>query len=322
MQIAVLSVIWFTGLYLSEQYSYLPMKISAVGVMAVLAYQLFWIIPNTQLHNVEIQRHLPAWQTSLGNISLLSSNVLMYNRNSQALLDLVQKHDPDILITLESDQWWQDKLDMLDDYPHRLKCPLDNLYGMHVYSKLAIENPKIEFLVESDKPSMGMQIKLNDQQRVQLYVAHPAPPAPQENIESIERDVELIMIARKVAELSSPVIVAGDLNDVAWSATTRLFREVSGLKDPRVGRGMFNTFNANHWFIRWPLDHVFVSNHFTLKTLERLPDIGSDHFPLFVELALTKAHIVAGSQTQSPTEPALLEQTLDTDVARQADAPQ
>lgn len=321
VQIAILSVIWLLCWFSGERSGNILENASALGVMAVLAYQLYWIIPNTQLHNVEIQHHRPEWQSSLGSISLLSSNVLMYNRNSQALIDLVHKHSPDILITLESDQWWQDKLDTLEHYPHRLQCPLDNLYGMHVYSRYALENPCIEFLVEPDKPSMNMQIKLNDQQRVKLYVAHPAPPAPEENTESIERDVELIMIAKKVATLTMPVIVAGDLNDVAWSATTRLFRQVSGLKDPRVGRGMFNTFNARHWFVRWPLDHVFVSDHFTLKNLQRLRDIGSDHFPLFGEFALTKAHIVADSQTQTPTEPQLLEQILDTDVAQQAVPP-
>jgi len=33
---------------------------------------------------------------------------------------------------------------------------------------------------------------------------------------------------------------------------------------------MFSTFHAGHWFLRWPLDHVFTSEHFTLKHMERL----------------------------------------------------
>lgn len=38
--------------------------------------------------------------------------------------------------------------------------------------------------------------------------------------------------------------------------------------------------------MRWTLDHVFVTEEFRLKKLERLPKIGSDQFPIFVELVL------------------------------------
>ena len=36
--------------------------------------------------------------------------------------------------------------------------------------------------------------------------------------------------------------------------------------------------------MRYPLDHVFASRHFQLVELRRLPDIGSDHFPILVIL--------------------------------------
>jgi hypothetical protein len=94
-------------------------------------------------------------------------------------------------------------------------------------------------------------------------------------------------VAKSVAqsERDLPVIVAGDLNDVAWSATTRLFRKISGLLEPRIGRGMFNTFHAGIPLLRWPLDHLFHSKHFALVTMRRLAAFGSDRFPILVELA-------------------------------------
>jgi hypothetical protein len=76
----------------------------------------------------------------------------------------------------------------------------------------------------------------------------------------------------------------GDLNDVAWSRTTRLFQRISGLLDPRVGRMYVNTFHADYPLLRWSLDHIFHSTDFALVEMKRLPHVGSDHFPVYVAL--------------------------------------
>ena len=196
----------------------------------------------------------------------------------------------DLLVTLESDHWWQSRLDVLDErYPHAVKCPLDNLYGMHLYSRLPLEDAQVQFLVESDIPSIHALARLPSGRTLRLHCLHPAPPSPSENEESTERDAELVMVGKSAAAADEPVIVTGDLNDVAWSETTRLFRRISGLLDPRVGRGMFNSYHAGYPFLRWPLDHLFHSRDFRLVDIRRLPAFGSDHFPVLVTLVLTQA---------------------------------
>ena len=91
-------------------------------------------------------------------------------------------------------------------------------------------------------------------------------------------------VALMVKEEKVPVIVLGDLNDVAWSHVTELFRKTSGLLDPRRGRGFYSTFSANHWYMRFPLDYVFCSSHFGLVNMKRLKHNGSDHFPMYMHL--------------------------------------
>jgi endonuclease/exonuclease/phosphatase (EEP) superfamily protein YafD len=75
------------------------------------------------------------------------------------------------------------------------------------------------------------------------------------------------------------------MNDVGWSHTSELFRKVSGLLDPRRGRGLYATFHAKYPFLRYPLDHLFHSEEFRLVSMTVLDDVGSDHFPLLVVLS-------------------------------------
>jgi endonuclease/exonuclease/phosphatase (EEP) superfamily protein YafD len=216
------------------------------------------------------------------------ANVLQSNRSAERLLEIVDTQRPDLLVALETDAWWQSQLDRLEgSMPFTIKCPLDNLYGMLVYSKLPLTEAKSVFLVEDHVPSMHCLLTLRCQQTVRMHFLHPAPPSPTENTESTARDAELLVVGCSVAQSRRPAIVAGDLNDVAWSATTRLFRRISGLLDPRVGRGLFNTFHADYFFLRWPLDHIFHSQHFTVSGIERIGPFGSDHFALLAEHAFT-----------------------------------
>ncbi len=259
------------------------------STVACIVYQVWWIVPYTRPFPNEVK--LFAGGDSADRIRILSANVLAPNHQADRLIALIRQHQPDLFVTLESDAWWQEKLDVLEnDYRYSIKCPLDNLYGMHVYSKLPLEDSATQFLVQEDIPSMHTMVVLPSGLRIRMHFLHPAPPSPTENDLSTERDAELLVVAKSVAEIDGPVIVAGDLNDVGWSATTRLFRKTSGLLDPRIGRGMFNTFHADYWFLRWPLDHLFHSRHFTLSFMKRLPAFGSDHFAVLVELVHDETH--------------------------------
>ncbi len=213
------------------------------------------------------------------------SNVYQHNTQYDKLLEIVKNVDPDILLFVETDALWESALSVLErNFPYKISYPLENTYGMILYSKLTIENSKICFLVEDDVPSFEVTVSLPSGVQVDLYTTHPQPPSPTENERSTERDAELLQIAKKVKSSNRPTLVMGDLNDVAWSHTTRLFKRISGLLDPRIGRGSFNTFHAKIPFMRFPLDHIFSSHHFTLGRIERLPFCNSDHFPIFIEL--------------------------------------
>jgi endonuclease/exonuclease/phosphatase (EEP) superfamily protein YafD len=251
-----------------------------------LAYQLWRMWPYTRLHWRQVRRvDRPNDERS---VSLLISNILQTNRESAKLRALIREHDPDIVLVVETDAWWEQQLAELEcTHPHVVKQPQSNTYGMVLYSRLPLIEPRIKFLVEQDVPSIHAGVKLPSGETVTLRCLHPRPPAPGESTRSTERDAELLIVAKELEGHELPSIVVGDLNDVAWSHTNALFQKISGLLDPRVGRGFYSTFNANWPFIRFPLDHAFVSRQFHVKAFRVLPHVGSDHFPVFVSVTLS-----------------------------------
>lgn len=274
----------FISFYFFDWNSVLRLVLVCLMVISLL-YQGYKIYPYTVLANKQVRKYKGS--NASRTISILVSNVLTPNRQANKLIDLVKKEQPQILLTLESDQWWEDQLKVLEtEYPHMVKIPLDNLYGMHLYSKLEIVKYKVNFLVQEDIPSIEAWIKVTDDETIRMFCLHPKPPSPNESKTSTKRDAEILLVGKLVKQIKEPVLVLGDLNDVAWSNTTRLFQRSSGLVDPRVGRGFFSTFHATYPFLRWPLDHIFHSSAFEHITFKRLSNIGSDHFPIFTKLYL------------------------------------
>ncbi|MFW5824170.1 MAG: endonuclease/exonuclease/phosphatase family protein, partial [Marinobacter sp.] len=264
IQIASLIVLTFAG-YVALFFwrgLHLWEWVLAAAAGAALVWQAMLIVPYTPLHPLE----LPASQNKddSDRISILIYNVRYDNDRVEPLLDVIRDKAPDVILLSEPTPWWHEQLQELkDDYPYAVEQPQNNHYGMLVYSKLELVNPEIRFLIEPAVPSVRTGVKLRSGTRITLYSVHPRPPGlkPPDKGEGTEdsddredsdvRDAELLLIAREVEKIGEvPVIVAGDFNDVAWSGTTRLFQRIGGLLDPRVGRGLYNTYDTGNQLFR------------------------------------------------------------------------
>ncbi len=107
-----------------------------------LLYQSWWILPFTPLYPKEVKAAAHADRDNM--LRIMVANVMTPNRNASALLAIVEANRPDVLVAVETDAWWQAQLDVLErDYPHALKCPQDNLYGMHLYSRLRLTTSRV-----------------------------------------------------------------------------------------------------------------------------------------------------------------------------------
>ncbi len=281
LQVATLSLLVLVALFFVWPEPWLFLATLVLAGFALIV-QSIYILPYTPLWPKETVDAKGGHPT----LRLLMANVLMENREAKGLFDFINREKPDIISLDEPDSWWEEQFRAIEkDYPHTMKDARPNTYGMLLYSRIPFYEQDHRCIIEDEVPSFHVCLAVAEQ-RVRLHFIHPKPPFPKEAKSTTGRDAELIVVGRLAAMENDPVIVAGDLNDVAWSHTTRLFQRVSGLLDPRRGRGMFNTFHADHFLARWPLDHLFHSEHFRLARIERGPAYGSDHFPILVELEL------------------------------------
>ncbi|WP_424495212.1 endonuclease/exonuclease/phosphatase family protein [Salinimicrobium sp. GXAS 041] len=225
-----------------------------------------------------------------GNVvKVLIANVFIENRKSEELLQIIRDSSPDIILAMEVNRHWIKELEVLEEnYPHTITYPTENAYGMALYSKLPFEDQEIEFFKHDSVPSFHMKVNLPSGKSFKFHAVHPVPPVPSEKYPDNvgEQEVALLKTADKVAKDTLPSLVAGDFNDVSWSYTSRLFEDTGNLKNVRIGRGLYNSFDAQSVIMRWPLDHFFVTEGFSVLRLEKLPEFGSDHFPMLAELVV------------------------------------
>lgn len=278
--------------------------LAGVGLFLAIAFLPFvsgtWLIlalfsATLLIQSVYIARFSPFWRrTVIGAereppgaeaIRLLVCNVKQSNSDHEKLCRLIEEYRPDIAVFMETDQRWIDGLeDALATFPHRIACPLDNSYGMLLASRLPLSDSHTRFLLNDSVPSFDTVVSTCNTEPFRLIAVHPEPPIPSRD--TVGRDAEILLVGETVREERRPVIVTGDLNDVAWSPTTRRFLRISRLRDPRQGRGLYNSFDARYPFLRWPLDHIFLSSHFRIASMKRLPFVGSDHFPIMYDVVL------------------------------------
>ena len=140
-QIAAIGLVDLAALVLIGSFDALQGWLVAALALAV-GYQAYRIWPFTPLAPLQVlpsARSDPARQ-----LRLLIANVLVQNRDSRKLLALIRDSAPDLVLTLEPDEFWARELAVLEpDFPFALKYPQGNVYGMMLFSRLPFEDAEI-----------------------------------------------------------------------------------------------------------------------------------------------------------------------------------
>jgi endonuclease/exonuclease/phosphatase (EEP) superfamily protein YafD len=214
-------------------------------------------------------------------------NVLSSNRRADLVTDFIRQADPDVIVMGEvTGRWMSQTQSLAQTYPYVEACPREDNFGIALFSKRPFIRSGIAQVGDAGVPSVYAELEV-DGRPVFFMGTHPISPASPGN--SRYRDTQLGEIPAFLKKAtSSPIVLLGDLNVTPWYRAFRTLVRESGLKDTAKGRGVQCSWPAfPHMFhMRIPLDHCLVSPEIGVVDRRLGPGIGSDHFPLIVDLAV------------------------------------
>jgi endonuclease/exonuclease/phosphatase (EEP) superfamily protein YafD len=248
--------------------------LSLFGLMLNLVAVVPWYMPQ------------PTVATPAMQLRLLHTNVLVRNRNHESVIALVKAVRPEIAVFQEVNARWLEALEPLRSLlPYRYAEPNAAGFGNVIYSALPLQRPSVQFLGQTEYASLVIQVSKAGR-TVSLMTTHPPPPIREELFQW--RNQWLAAIAPYVRSQTNPVIVIGDFNISMWSPYYQQAVSAAGLRNSRAGFGLLPSWSPRRWlpWLAIPIDHCLVSPEIVVQKTQIERNIGSDHLPLLVELAL------------------------------------
>ena len=278
-----------------ELFSHFRLQYLAVAIiLSVLLFVMRSRRWATLMLAVAVVNIIPVWPWYAAEISaapqerptikLLLSNLYSGNKSMQALIDLVNAEDADIVFLQELTSKRNAGLSQLrETFTYSLNIPREDNFGIAVLSRHPFVSAKVIESPPFDLPSLVVEVAL-DMDTIAFVTTHPLPPIGRTGFDS--RNEQLVSIAEVVNSFSGPRVLIGDLNTTMWGHHYERLIADTGLKNARYGFGVLPSWPTHLPFAMIPIDHCLVSDEFAVLDARSGPDIGSDHLPLIVELAI------------------------------------
>lgn len=272
--LATLLLLPFTG--------FLKMPKTAVSLLCILLLNFWQVHPQLM--------PLPEMAQTGKPLKILQVNTLYLAKNFDALKALIAAEKPDMIVGCETNPALADILKTLEkDYPHQAVHPQgDNPRGLALLSKIPFTRQDKMYYDHVKIPSQVFQIE-HEGQKIRFVSVHPATPVTDEGL--VSRDNIFKNIFKKMQkENPDNLVILGDFNATPWSPALKKLTVDLNLTNSRNGKGLMPTWHTHFPgpLFRIPIDHVLVSPKLAAVSHRLGPDIGSDHLPSIVEIAVKK----------------------------------
>lgn len=215
-------------------------------------------------------------------LKVMTLNISFRQFSPRRLREIIRDENPDVLVAQELTPYADRELAQLDEqFPYRFKLPADGAYGIALWSRLELTD--VRPLAIARLPAIQARVRSPGGNFTVLGV-HLSAPTSARRAES--RRIELNELAARSAAVDGPLLVAGDFNISPYSPYFVDWLKTTGLRDARRGRTLSVSWPTTLPIVGIPIDHVAVNDGFAILNHRRLPNFGSDHYGIVVELAL------------------------------------
>jgi endonuclease/exonuclease/phosphatase (EEP) superfamily protein YafD len=217
-----------------------------------------------------------------GAVKAVLLNLWFRNERHDRVLDYLERTRPDLAVFLEATPAWGDALRQLDGLlPYHAQAG-----EVFVASRMPLAELRAVPLAESGAMAVVFGFEA-PQGMLTVIAAHanwPLGPAT-----AASRNLELARLAELAREATGPAVVLGDFNVTAYSPVFVELLARSGLHDCAAGQGLHATWPALFPPLYLQIDHCLADPDIRILGLRSGPWVGSDHFPLEVELGLPES---------------------------------
>lgn len=210
------------------------------------------------------------------------ANINSQNAEKELLVSYLQAKQPDIVFLVEINTSWAQEIAKLKIYyPYSEIVLRENNFGLGILSKMPLEVENVFVDRENMVPALFLKAQ-SPLGPLNLILLHPVPPLGQ--YATFIRNQYLVALSHRVRDIYSPILVCGDFNTTPWSSIFKEFLKNSELEFNYGARTPI-TWPTNRLFPGIPIDHC-LAKRLEFARYETGPDIGSDHWPLIVDLVL------------------------------------
>jgi endonuclease/exonuclease/phosphatase (EEP) superfamily protein YafD len=219
---------------------------------------------------------------------VVSFNVQGQNKEYEAVLEYLQQLDADVVFLHEANRLWEEAISRAASsgrfqYLQHLSRPDRLIFSTLTLTKSPPQEVTSHGWAEREARAMEVVVEFGET-TVTLLGIHPlAPTNPRR---TALRDAQFDFVARWIRGSSGPTVVTGDFNATPWSHVFVPLTD-GGMRNSQRGFGLSPSFPVNgNLFTRIPIDHLLHSSDLAVADRWLGPNLGSDHFPLVVDLAL------------------------------------